>query len=289
MPRTIDEGFNTFLSWLRPLAGEHAKGRSHRDSVKRCLANWFGLYKLIETGSFGNGTGIRHHSDTDYFAILNAANVSTNSATALRRLKEGLKETFSRTEGIEVNSPAVSIPFGKYRSETLEITPCVYAGMINKHPAYRIPDGMGGWLLSSPLAHKQYVRHVDTRLHNKLKPLIQLVKAWKYFNKVAIKSFYLELFITSCLSTRRRIDLPSDLSKIFQQLLDNELNPVDDPMGVSGLIPATNTERQLQTALSKVATAASRAAKAVEQAKKSNIDQAFKYWNLLFNKQFPAR
>lgn len=289
MPRTINEGLSTFLSRLRPVASEHDKGRSHRESVKRCLISKFGMYKFFETGSFGNGTGVRHYSDTDYFAVLNADEVSKNSAIVLRRTKEGLKETFTRTKGIKVTSPAVSVPFGTYRSETLEITPCIYAGMISNYPAYRIPDGTGGWFQSSPAAHKRYVEEVNRRLQSKLKPLIQLAKAWKYYNNVPIKSFYLELFITNSLSTSRKIDLSVDLCKILHKLVESELEPIEDPMKVSGFIPATSTESQLNSAVSKAATAASRAEKAIELVKKNKSDQAFKYWNLLFNKRFFTR
>lgn len=289
MPRTVQEGFDTFLTRLRPLTSEHNKGRVHRDSVKRCLTNRFDLYKLFETGSFGNGTGIRHHSYTDYFAVLNAQKVSQNSAIALRRTKEGLQDTFSRTYDIEVKSPAVSVPFGKYRSETLEITPCVYAGMVNKHPAYRIPDGSGGWLLSSPVAHNQYVLDTDKRLNNSLKPLIQLLKAWKYYHNVPVRSFYLELFTARHLSNRRRLNLPVDLSKLLTALLEYELNDFSDPMGVTLTIQASSTDTQRETALSKLTTAVGRATKAIDYAQKGNTDQSFYYWNLLFNNKFPSR
>jgi hypothetical protein len=289
MLRSIDEGFSTFLAMLSPLTSEHDKGRSHKDSVKRCLTNRFDLYKIFETGSFGSGTGIRHYSDTDYFAVLNATNVSPNSTIILRRTKEGLQQTFIRTRGIEVKSPAVSIQFGKYRSETLEITPCVYAGIINGHPAYRIPDGDGGWIASSPVAHKQYVQDVDNQLGNQLKPLIQLVKAWKYYNNLPIKSFYLELFIASSLINRRKLDLPLDLHKILLKLCNSRLKEVNDPMKVSGLIPATNTVRQRDLAISKLSTAAGRSAKAIDLEKKGDLHQAFYYWNLLFSNHFPSR
>ena len=289
MPRTIDEGFSQFLNQLSPLNSEHKKGISHKESVKSCLKNNFGYCELFETGSFGNGTGVRHYSDTDYFAVLKADYVRQNSAIVLRELKEGLIITFPRTRGISVKSPAVSVPFGTYESETLEITPCVFHGLINKHRAYRIPDGDGGWLRSSPEAHNRYVRDVDSRLHGKLKPLIQLIKAWKYNHNVPIKSFYLELFTARHLAKRQRLDLPTDLCKLLIALSEQELDEFDDPMGITLNIPATNTDKQRETAMSKLATAASRAIKAVAAAKYGNDDEAFNYWKKLFNYQFPAR
>ena len=46
---------------------------------------------------------------------------------------------------------------------------------------------------SSPKAHTDYVKQEDERLKGKLKPLIRLLKAWKFYNNVPIRSFYLEL------------------------------------------------------------------------------------------------
>jgi hypothetical protein len=62
-----------------------------------------------------------------------------------------------------------------------------------------------------------------------------------------------------------------------------------DPMGISGLIPSCKTEAQKSTALSKLGTALSRTEKAVEARLKGDLDNAFYYWNLFFNDDFPRR
>jgi hypothetical protein len=288
MPRTIDEGFDIFLDKLRPLLGEHNKAASHKGSVKSCLKNNFDYCELFETGSFGNGTGIRHHSDTDYFAVLRADYVRKNSATVLRDLREALEYTFPRTKNIKVKSPAVSVPFGRYESETLEITPCVFCGMIGGHRSFRIPDGDGGWLKSSPNAHNRYVREHDQKMGGQLKPLIRLLKAWKFYQNVPIRSFYIELFAVRHLAKRRRLDLPLDLCKLFIALYRYELDEFDDPMGVTIGITACNTDRQREIAFSRLATAVSRATKALEASERDRPDMAFGYWNKLFNYEFPA-
>jgi hypothetical protein len=131
MAKTLDQGFETFLSWLVPLLSEHDKAKSHKDSVKSSLEKNFECYNFFETGSFGNATGVRHYSDTDYFAAMPANKVYTDAAYTLRKVKEALQGTFPRTEGIAVNTPAVKIPFGQYASETLEITPCTFNGLVD--------------------------------------------------------------------------------------------------------------------------------------------------------------
>ena len=292
MAKTLDQGFETFISWLKPTAAEHEKAISHKDSVKRCMENNFKCSNFFETGSFGNGTGVRHYSDTDYFAVCPSDEFWNDSSTTLRKIKEALQETFPRTEGIEVRTPAVKIPFGTYASETLELTPATRNGLVttpvgDKY-SYDIPNYDGGWMKSSPGAHNAYVNKQNDRLNGKLKPLIQMVKAWKFYNNAPITSFYLELRVTKYAEDESSIIYDIDLKRILNWLNDNELPSIQDPMGISGYVKACKSDTQRSDALSKVATAAKRASNAYDN-RETNIDNAFYWWNLFFNNEFPSR
>jgi len=294
MAKTIEEGFSKFISGLKPNYSEHWKAASHKNSVEACLYNNFGCYRFFETGSFGNGTSVKHFSDTDYFAAIPKDRLWENSSSSLAKVREALQTTFPRTEGIKVNCPAVKIPFGQYASEDMEITPCWAAGTIDtklgNFALYQIPNCDGGWVYSSPKAHNEYVKKENDRLRNsKVKNLIQLVKAWKYFNEVPISSFYLELRVTKYVETENIIVFDTDLQRIFVNLYNQGLADMRDPMGVSGLISASKTENFKKTALSKLNTAATRAEKAIEAKSKDNIDDSFYWWNLLFDNKFPSR
>jgi len=292
MAKTLTEGFDTFLGWLVPLTSEHNKATSHKDSVESCMVNNFECYNFFETGSFGNGTGIRHFSDTDYFAVCASKKLYSDSASTLRKVKEALQSTFWRTDGIEVRTPAVRIPFGTYASETLELTPCTFNGTVTtpvgSHASYDIPDNDGGWMKSSPKAHNAYVKKEDDRLGGKLKPLIRLVKAWKYYNSVPINSFYLELRITKYAEGESSIIYDIDLKRFFKWLYDNDLPRIQDPMGISGYIVACNSDAKRTESLSKLATAHSRAEKAYAK-RETDLDDCFYWWNLFFNGEFPKR
>ncbi len=292
MGRTLEQGFETFLGRLVPLTSEHNTAASHKNSVKSCLEKNFDCYEFFETGSFGNGTGVRHYSDTDYFAVCKTAKLNRNSSETLRKVKEALQYTFSRTSGIEVKTPAVRIPFGKYKSEDLEVTPCDYQGLIEtplgKKATYDIADFGGGWMRSSPQAHNAYVKQQDDRLSGKLKPLIRLVKAWKFYNNVPIRSFYLELRVTKYAEGESSIVYDIDLKRIMKLLYDNQLASIRDPMGISGLISACSTDAKKADASSKLLTGLVRAEKACEQRDK-NLDNCFYWWNMFFNGKFPSR
>ncbi|MGA6119580.1 hypothetical protein [Sphingobacterium anhuiense] len=292
MAKTLQEAFVIFISWLQPLNSEHNKAISHKQSVKNCMEKNFDCSQLLETGSFGNGTGVRHFSDTDYFAICPNNKFLNDSTLTLRKVKEALQYTFWNTEGIEVSSPAVKIPFGSYASETLELTPATRNGLVetpvgNKY-SYDIPDNTGGWMKSSPGAHNAYVQREDKRLNGKLKPLIKLVKAWKYYNNVPISSFYLELRVTKYAEKENSIIYDIDLYNFFKFLYEYDLPKIQDPMGISGYIKACSTDVKRNDTMSKIKTAFNRASNAYSY-RDTNQENAFYWWNLLFNDCFPRR
>ena len=292
MGKSLEEGFQTLLSWIAPLSTEQDLAKSHKDSVKSCLEKHFECYSFPEIGSFGNGTGVRHFSDTDYLAVCPSKNLSQVSSTTLRKVKEALQDTFWQTKGIEVSTPAVRIPFGQYASETLEVTPCDFQGLtetpVGEKATYDIPDFDGAWMKSSPAAHNAYVKREDNRLGGKLKPLIRLVKAWKFFNNAPITSFYLELRVTKYAEGETSIVYDIDIKNVMKLLDDNSLASIQDPMGISGYVRACSSDAKMDDALSKVSTGLTRAKKAVDN-RKDRTDEAFYWWNMFFNDQFPAR
>jgi hypothetical protein len=286
----LEQGFDRFLTKLQPTISEHAKSVSHRSSVTRCFENNWARTKLFETGSFGNGTGVRHFSDTDYFAICPEEVLYENSATTLRYIKETLQDTFTRTL-IEVRTPSVRISFGMHASEILEITPACYNKLVvtpgGKRRSYFIPDYEGGWMVSCPSAHNAYVDKQNKRLGGKLKPLIRLIKAWKFYNNVPITSFYLELRVTKYAERRSVIIYDIDIRNILKLLCENDLPRLQDPMGFSGYVWPCKTEAKWRNAISKLTVGYSRAIYACEN-QAARRDLAFYWWQKFYNYEFPA-
>lgn len=292
MAKNLDEGFNTFISWLAPLVSEHDKAKTHKESIRNCMINNFKCSDFFETGSFGNGTGVRHYSDTDYFAVCPQNEVWTNSSYTLRKIKESLQATFWNTTGISVSTPAVIIPFGQYASENIEVTPCTFNGLVDtpmgKKASYDIANFNYGWKKASPDAHNAYVKRENDRLDGKLKPLIQMVKAWKFYNNVPITSFYVELRVTKYAEKENSIVYDIDIKRIIKHLYDIKLASIIDPMGISGYVSACSSEAQKNDSISKLKTGLSRAQKAIEQ-RENDLDESFYWWKMFFNNKFPSR
>lgn len=287
MPRTVDEGFRDFLSKLTPRATESDGVKRHRASIEACLQNNFGLKRFARIGSFGNGTSISGYSDVDYLACLPTDKLTQSSTYSLGKVRDVLDVRFPHT-GVRVNCPAVAVPLGTTAAENTEVVPADYIKESNGYKIYDIPDCAGGWMRASPDAHNDYVRTVDGKLSSKVKPLIRFIKAWKCFRDVPISSFYLELRIAKYANGESAIIYDIDVKRVLRQLLDNQLASMQDPMGVSGYIEACRTELQRADALSRLETAVIRAEKAREAADKNNVEDAFYWWRLLFNYEFPT-
>ena len=287
MPRTVDEGFRDFLPKLTPSGSETEAAKSHRSSIETRLKRDFGLRRFVRIGSFGNGTSISGYSDVDYLASLARDTLTESSTYSLGKVRDSLDDRFPHT-GVRVSCPAVVVPFGTKKSETTEIVPADYVNDKNGHYVYDIPDCNGGWMKASPDAHNAYVADINDKLGGKVKPLIRFIKAWKCYRDVPISSFYLELRVARYASGETSIVYDIDVKRILCQLRDCKLADMQDPLGVSGYISACKTEALYQNAMSKLETAATRAEKAREAADKGSISDAFYWWRLVYNDEFPT-
>ena len=287
MPRTVDEGFRDFLRRLTPSSSETAAAKRHRQSIERCIRVNLGLNRFWRTGSFGNGTSISGYSDVDYMASIPKGILMQRPSPSLARLREALDRRFPNT-GVRTACPAIVVPFGTEKKETTEITPAYEVGVSGESVVYDIPDCAGGWTKSSPDAHTSFVREVDQSLSHRVKPLVRFIKAWKYFRRVPVSSFYLELRVAKYASEESRILYACDVERILRELHRIGLARIQDPMGVSGYVLPCRTEAQLQEARSKLATATARATKAIAAQRADNTQNAFYWWNLLFDDKFPS-
>ncbi|MGH2396254.1 MAG: nucleotidyltransferase [bacterium] len=209
------------------------------------------------------------------------------STSSLTKVRNALDTRFPYT-GVHVSCPAVVLPFGNTKAETTEVVPADYLRESKGYKIYDIADCAGGWMNASPDAHNDYVRYIDDKLRGKVKPLIRFIKAWKYFRDVPISSFYLELRVAKYADGEKSIVYDIDVKRVLRNLWDAQLADMQDPMGVSGYVPACKTAAFRTDALSKLSTAVTRAEKAREATDTGNIQDAFYWWRLLYNDQFPS-
>jgi hypothetical protein len=284
----VEQAFDVLLSRLTPSGVEVVASSSHRISVLDSLKTNYSVVSFFRSGSFGAGTSIRYHSDVDYFASLGGP-VNGSSAT-LRLLRDSLKKRFPSTP-IEVDSPAVVVEFGTNGSEKYEIVPAHFETTTPEGAGqYWIPDPTGGWMLSSPDSHTKYVRTLDQLRGDRVRPLIRLLKAWKYYNELDISSFYLEMAVVTYVKKVPNINplvYSEDLSFVLQFIAD--LRDLSDPTGTASYVtpfsPGSDTVRAKQVLAADIKTSIS----ALRAQYQGDENQAFAYWNALFMEKFPSR
>lgn len=287
MPRTIEEGFDDFLVKLKAKAPETEAAKSHRASIEACLINNFGLKRFVRIGSFGNGTSVSGYSDIDYLASIPTDQLTQSSTYSLSKIRNALDARFPHT-GVHVNTPAVAVPFGTYKSESTEVVPADYVGESKGHKIYEIADGNGGWMRISPDSHNDYVARIDQQLGGMVKPLIRFIKAWKFHRNVPISSFYLEMRVAKYAEGESAIVYDIDVARVLKSLWDHQLARLQDPTGFSGYVAACKSDAQLEDALSKLNTAVVRSQKARQASVDGDTSDSFQWWRLLYNDAFPT-
>jgi len=289
MATTINGGFETLISRLTPTKREASASSGHRTSVAAKLESALAVKNFFGTGSSSNGTNVRFRSDVDFFASIPHQSQRDNSDRMLLVVKEVLQERYPDTK-IRIRNPAIVCEFGTDASEKLEVVPAYYVGRndANDSNIYKIPDGSGGWVKSSPRIHNAYVTEVNGDQGGKVKPLIRLIKAVKYYNNIPISSFYLELRIAKWASTEPSIVYSHDVRSMLRHIVTCELAKMRDPKGISGYVPAASTESYRKDALSELETALGRANRARDAENANKTATAFEYWDKVFDGKFPT-
>lgn len=290
MARSVNQGFEEFLSRLKPTAAQREAGAKHRASVEGALTAKLKVSRFRETGSFTHGTGIRGHSDTDLLVSLGADRPGS-SLTALNWVKDALQARFPRTP-VKIRRPAVVVEFGS-GYETWEVIPGFITGRGGKDQfVYDVPSPVvgGGWIDSAPSEHLKYVNSANKKPHaGDAKDLARLLKAWKYYRSVPISSFYLEMRCAQHVKGVSTYIHVWDLCEVLNDLESNELAAMNDPSGATGRIRACSSDAKREEALTKLSRAATRARLALKAHRADKIDDAFYYLDKLFAGRFPAR
>ena len=285
MYNSLYSSFVAFHNYLIPYQAEKDAASKHRQTVVKKLEDSFGVQYTYETGSLNNGTSIHNFADLDILASIPTYGQRENSTNMLGAVRDALSDRFPFSS-IGVRTPAVQCNFGSEDREVVEVVPAYYEKQVNNANVYKIPDFGGGWQLSAPRLHNQYVRDVNAKLDGKVKHLIRFVKAVKYYNNIPLSSFYLEMRVTKWCSTETTIAYGHDLKAILSYLHSLDLAAIQDPAGVVGYIYGYSTEAKKIDALSKLSTAAGRAQKAYDYQLAGDTVNALYWWNMVFAGNF---
>lgn len=274
MPNTASAYLNSLLLFYTPSSTYFNAARSHRSSIETRLELRLGVKEMFETGSLRHGTGVAHWSDADYLVSLKGERPM--ATTTLNSVKDALAERFPSTI-VKIRRPAVVCDFASGK-ETVEIVPAFTEDL-----GYWIPDPMGGWMRTHPKDHNSYVNEVNKKHSGGAKKLARLAKVWKYKRSVPVSSCYLEMRAAKYADGEKSWYMPVDLHRYLSWLQDLALAAMNDPTGLSSRFTACSSDSNKSDALSKLATAVTRARKAREFDEKGQDNAAIEQYKLLFN------
>jgi hypothetical protein len=205
-----------------------------------------------------------------------------------------LKGRFKFTS-IGKDAQAVVVSFGA-GTQVVDVVPAFWNGMAKSdlvkknRPLFTIPDGSGGWFETSPQAHRTYIENEDEASGGRLRRTAQLIKFWgTRRGHVMLTSFHVELLLAHSGICRAPGGYAQYILEAFELLASRQCRAFQDPLGISGFIPAARTTAQVKDVLAAVRTSLVFARLAREAELSRNVVVAYAYWNRVFKGGFPSR
>lgn len=232
-----------FITSLAPEQYDRTVASQRREGIENVLASSsLSSDFLFESGSWSHGTGIASKSDVDYMAWVDSPR-PTLPSSALSRMRKAVDETYGLdVYQVRVSSPVVAVEF--YTGPQFEIVPAYYQRTVGETIVYWIPGRADEWVLSAPAAHLAYVNDQNDRLGKKVKPLVRLMKAWKYFVEAPVSSFYLEMRTAEYADGESSIWYDIDLPAVLGSIIGHAARDMNDPEALVGRIPACSSDER---------------------------------------------
>jgi hypothetical protein len=289
----VRERFQSVLHRLDYSQAEQAKLELHRNTVRRRLLATFFANRILLIGSTQRDTAIPQSSDLDLLLILQVKEVRwggelVRSSTVLDNVRKTLQIRY-RTTSVGRDGQAVAVDFGD-GERPIEVVPGVFLGLQDGAPRYLIPDGSGSWIHTSPESHNRFIALADARSGGKLKSVAKLAKYWRWCRtpEVPLSSFHIELLLAQhgiCVGAKSHGQCLYELLKV---LTERQCRGLQDPCGISGLIPAAGTEAKRGKVNATVTDSMEHAARALTAERIGRADDAIFQWNCVFNGNFPG-
>jgi len=240
--------FLKLVSRIQPSAPEFELAKKHVATIATRLKSTFNLRRTLVGGSYARDTLVHGASDVDLFAVIARDDITwggryESSRTTLDRFRDKLAARYPHTP-LRRDLHAIVVPFSE--GPSVDVVPAVFDQMTGSRPQYLIPDGEGGWMATNPEKHNVYISDADEKSGGKLKRVAQLMKFWRYCcsTRFALTSFHIEILLAStgvCSGVKSYAEC---ITEVLQNLARRECRAIQDPLGISGLIPTVKTAAQ---------------------------------------------
>lgn len=166
-------------------------------------------------------------------------------------------------------------------NSVIEVVPSGFKG---PHPTvglcFEMSDGYGGWMITAPDLHLTSFGAAHQASGGKLRRVVPLLKHWRYSRQqpIPLSSFHAELVLAG---TRVRVGASSysrAIANSLAVLLRRHAAAIRDPLGVAGLVHATQTDRQRATVVRALEHARYNAQAAAEAEDSGSVSEAVYRW-----------
>lgn len=285
----VSRHFSALLLRIQPTEAERARAAQHIAVIKVRLKTVFDISTTRITGSAARGTSIRGGSDTDLFAVFRKVNFTRGggligSDTVLDHVRRQLLMRYPSSD-VGRDIMAVTVRFSD--GHQVDVVPALFDSFRETHPVYLMPDGMGGWMQTAPSLHDQYIQKANSISGGKLRYVAQMMKYWRACRspQIPISSFHLEMLLAQEGTCRGVKSYAACLRDTFRVLAARSCRDLQDPLGISGYIPAARTDNQREIASASIASSRNHVNSAVEL-EAVDSGESIRQWNLVFNYRF---
>ncbi|MCS5722518.1 hypothetical protein N1028_11195 [Herbiconiux sp. CPCC 203407] len=294
--------FQAFDADLRPGPDDVAPVRALRDEVALRLEADPSVLRVVEGGSWLNGTAVRDRSRLDLFVVVGSrARPPARLAGSLVPLLPADLLLDPQTDG--------SLVLERLGTPGLRLIPALEsehpddAGVTAGSGELRVPDASGRWVRHRPVARSVLLSRLDGDGDGDgdahagggaggggVRGLIRLLLAWKHRQAVPISSYYLETLALRQALQQHSFSVLWDACWVWERLRLDGLTRVPDPTSPDGRqgVRATATLAGAVAAQYPVERAATSSRAAVNAYLDGDLETSGAYLRMVFGSDFPG-
>jgi hypothetical protein len=287
---TVTEAFDTFKSELELPDGKQAQASASQQDLRARIADHLYVSDSILTGSYPRHTKIYPLDDIDILLIRNTAkvNVSTDGSgvspnDALDQVAEAIRKAYPHTAAIRKQSRSINAQI-----KGLDFGFDIIPAWLRNPDGYWIPDtDSNSWIPTNPEWHSQLLTEANTRLQQRLKPVIKMVKHWNRNNYELLRSFHIELICKDIFETWQLPNYPVGVATVLSKWGPYIGQQLMDPAYGSCRVDKPLPQDELNKLKARVNYDAGNVIEALELARAGSHAEAIEKWKHIFLGGFP--
>lgn len=292
---TVTASFEGFRENLEITGLQESLVAARQAAVRTAVARGVTVLDSFLTGSYRRHTLIApmRGADVDIVVVLDRSYRRRGPSAVLDLVKDTLRETYPSSK-ISCNGQAATISFTDF---TVDVVPA-FTPWWDSSSLDICNSGDNTWIRTNPRKHIEISSQVNQRTGGLLVPSVKMLKAWNRAAGRPLRSFHLEVLAWKVLDPGWLTAAwwgpgagmgsdPENVSRFFAEAPDRLRRKLRDPARGEGDLGAYLTDRTREEALSKLATAASRCARAAQLLDDGDVAGGSGLYRKVFGDAFP--